>query len=184
MLCSSLSEHFQLEQAIIYLLYQKRKLAKICPPSPCVLCKGLFCQSGWISWDLPSQRLSVQILWEFGWLSLCYAEAPWAIPWACWAILLFSSMKRSGRNVLMNKSLTFQHLHLEGSAGWVVMAGLWKAHWCALYAQKGPTGADLRPPGAKSFFIDSLGLGLSPSWQEELRLNYHSQEDLAMLRSS
>lgn len=34
---------------------------------------------------------------------------------------------------------------------------------CALHAQKGPTGPDLRPAGTKrSFFIDSVGLGLGP----------------------
>lgn len=55
-------------------------------------------------------------------------EVPWAIPWACWAIMLFSSMKCSGRSVFMNKSLTFQHLHLEGNAAWVVIIWLWKAH--------------------------------------------------------
>jgi len=45
--------------------------------------------------------------------SLQYVEVPWAVPWACWAIMLFSSMRCSGRNVFMNTSMTFQHLHLQ-----------------------------------------------------------------------
>lgn len=77
--------------------------------------------------------------------SLQRIEVPWAIPWACWAIMLFSSMKCSGRNVFMNKSMTFQHLHLEGNAAWVVIIWLWKAHsllksYVLYMFRKGPLG--------------------------------------------
>lgn len=54
-------------------------------------------------------------------------------------------MKCSGRNAFMNKSMTFQHLHLEGNAAWVVIIWLWKAHSLfkssVLYMfRKGPLG--------------------------------------------
>lgn len=95
--------------------------------------------------------------------SLHCVEVPWAIPWACWAIMLFSSMKCSGRNVFMNKRLTFQHLHLEGNRAWVVIIWLWKAHSYVLSVFRGGLlGMIQRPFGTKrSFFIDSVGFGLN-----------------------
>lgn len=52
----------------------------------------------------------------------------------------------------MNKSLTFQHLHLEGNAGWVRHTHMFSlcsqgAHWVCWSNEE---------------FIDSLGLGLGP----------------------
>lgn len=158
------SGHFQQEQAIMYLLSQK------CWPKSAHLPLLVDCAKGYFTSlvkpieSSPSKDCRCKSCESLAGSPHC-AEAPWAIPipWACWAILLFSSMKRSGRNVLMNKSLTFQHLHLEGNTGWVVIVGLWKAHSCVLSVlTRGPLGLDSRPAGTEEFLYWLSGLGIRP----------------------
>ena len=94
--------------------------------------------------------------------SLQCVEVPWAIPWACWAIMLFSSMKCSGRNVFMNKSLTFQHLHLEGNTAWVVIIWSWKAR--SLFKSYVLSMFRRGPLGMIQGLLEQRGVSLLTQW--------------------
>lgn len=79
-------------------------------------------QSFILSVWLNQLRLSLQILGELGHLfTMCWGSLSHPLSLLSNHVIFFNEM-------FVNKSLTFQHLHLEGGTAWVVIIWLWKAH--------------------------------------------------------